>query len=120
MSNNLQAYALFVNEEFRTTMYYPSEGSEQALRTTAALQSSPSISLDTSNKIDSVNIYLISVDDEYVDSLIISKENPAFDLSTLHNALSSDPLVVWIESDILPNPLTKWSYENGILSVVED
>lgn len=121
MSNdNLQGYALFVDNVFSTIIYYPSDGSDQAVRVTAALKSSPTIVLDQSNNVESINKYSIFVDGEYADYLFIPKENPAFDLATLHNALQSNPTVVWIDSPTLPHPTSKWSYENNILSQVEE
>jgi hypothetical protein len=119
-NNKLQGYALFVDNVFRTVIYYPSEGSWQAVRVTAALKSNPTIVLDESNTVESVNKYSILVDGEYADYLFIPKHNDAFDLSTLHNALQSSPTVIWIDSETLPHPDTKWSYENNILTQVED
>jgi hypothetical protein len=119
-SYDLQGYALFVDNTFKTILYYPSGGSWQAVRVTAALKSNPTISLDLSNQVESVNKYSILVDGEYADYLFIPKENDSFDLSKLHNALQDNPTVVWIDSETRPHPDSKWSYENNILTQVED
>jgi len=117
---NLKAYALFVNEEFSSILYYPSEGSEDFVRITAGLKSNPRIILNTSNIVDTVNDYNIFVESDYVGNLFLLKENPHYDISSLHLALQNNPKVVWIDSDVLPTPDTKYTYQNNILTLVEE
>jgi hypothetical protein len=119
-SDDLQGYALFADGSFLTILYYPSGGSWQAIKITAALKSNPTISLNTFSNIKSVNTYQIFVDGEYVDSIVIPKETEMFDMRTLHHALQSNPTVVWIDSETRPNPNSKWSYENNVLTQVAD
>ena len=116
----IQAYALFNDGEFSTIMYYPSDGNDDFVAITAALKSNPIIVLDTENTVQSVNKYNIFVEDDYAGFLFILKEDERFDLSVLHASLLNNPTVVWIQSDILPKPGTKYSYENNILTIIEE
>jgi hypothetical protein len=117
---NTQAYALFVNNEFKSMMYYPSEGNDDFVRMTAALQSSPKIILDKTNIVESVHQYSVFVEEEYAGFLFILKEDPRYDLSKLHDALQNDPVIVWVNSETLPPSTAKFEYKNNILTLIEE
>jgi hypothetical protein len=118
--SNVKAYALFVDQEFKCLMYYPSEGSDDFIRITAGLKSNPRIILNEANQISNINDYYIFVEDDYVGNLFLLKENIQYDMNNLHNALQNNPTVVWIDSDTLPKPNSKWSYINNILTLIEE
>lgn len=118
--SNIQSYALFVNNEFVTIFYYPSEGGEQFISMTAALKSNPRVVLDNSNSVQSVNKYSVFVDNDYAGYLFIIKEDPRYNLDSLHWALQNNPVFVWIESDAPVHPSTRWSYNNNVLRLIEE
>lgn len=118
--SNTQAYALFVNNEFKSMMYYPSEGNDDFVRMTAALQSSPQIVLDNTNIVDTVHKYSVFVEQEYAGFLFILKEDPRYDLSKLHYALQNNPTIVWVDSEVLPPLTSKFEYKDNVLTLIEE
>ncbi len=116
-----KAYALFNNNQFSSILYYPSEGEEQFVMLTAALQSNPTISIDETNDIPTTTKYSVFVGEDYAGSLNILKGViNGYDFDPLHTSLQNNPTVVWINSEILPRPDTKWSYDGVNLVLVEE
>lgn len=117
---NTKAYALFVNNEFSTILYYPSEGNADFVRMTAALQSNPTIVIDTENTIENVHKYSVLVNEEYAGFLFIVKEDSRYDLSKLHYALQNNPTIVWIDSEPLPPITAKFEYKDNVITLIEE
>lgn len=111
MIPKLNAYGIFVNNEYATSFVFPSEINEWAIKITAALKSNPKITLDEITEIANTNTYSVFVDGEYVDKFYQEVE-PAY-FYPINTALQSDPKIVWIETDDEPNANMSWQYINN-------
>lgn len=115
------AYAIFVNDEFVSTVFFPEGGDEYTERMTAALKSNPTIVLDEESDIPNTYRYSIYVDEEYVDKFyqVMFIEGFAL-LETINSSLQSNPRIVWIETDYDTHPGMKWNFEGDEFLLVEE
>jgi len=111
MFPKLNAYGIFVDNEYATSFLFPLEIDERAVKITAALKSDPTIILDEITEIPNTNTYSVFVDGEYVDKIYQEIEPEYF--YPINAALQSDPKIVWIETDYEPNANMSWQYINN-------
>lgn len=114
-SLKLNAYAIFVDDEYAATTFVPYERDEWSVKMTAALKSNPTIVLDPETDLSGTYRYSIFVDGEYVDKLYQNIE-PSF-FHPINAALQSNPRVVWIETDYDVQPGMSWTYENDTFTI---
>jgi hypothetical protein len=105
------SYALFVDNEFACVFYFPATGDDYTDRTTAALQSNPTITLDADSDIPNTYKYSVHVEGEYVGPLYLLKEIERYPVERTNAALQSNPKVVWIDTDTLVASESKWKLE---------
>lgn len=108
MDIKLNAYAIFVEEEYATQVFIPYEKDEWSVRITAALKSDPKITLDEETDIPGTYRYSVYVDEEYIDKLYQNIEPEFF--YPINEALQNNPKIVWIETDYEVFPEMSWQY----------
>lgn len=119
--DNTLAYAIFVNNEFVSTVFFPEGGDQYTEKMTAALKSNPSITLDEETDIPNTYRYSVYVGSEYVDKFYQVKFIEGYTrLETLNSSLQSNPRIVWIETDYDTHPGMKWNFEGDEFLLVEE
>lgn len=113
MSNKVNSYALFVDGDFASMFYYPADSDRNAERITAALQSDPTIVVDSESDIEGTYRYSVSVEEEYVGKLYLVSDSDKYPVAATNAALQSNPKVVFIDSESTVSSNTKWRLENG-------
>lgn len=118
--NSVYGYAVFVDNNFEGIFYYPTSDSAHSIMITAALQSNPTITLDDESETPNAYRYSVFVEDDYVGKIYLRKEIDGYDVAKINNALQNNPTLVWINSNTLPRPETKWSYDGNTLTLIEE
>jgi hypothetical protein len=119
--NKTLAYAIFVNDEFVSTVFFPEDGDEYTKKVTAALKSNPAVVLDEESDIPNTYRYSLYVDEEYVDKFYQRKFIEGYTrLEILNSSLQSNPRIVWIEADYDTHPGMNWNFEGDEFVRIDD
>lgn len=119
--NKVESYALFVDGNFKSMYYYPSDGGPSVAAMTAALQSNPTITFDGFDG-ENTNVYSVSVGVDAVGKLFIpASTNTEFSDSIANRnfAFKNNPTVVWVDSETLIPIDSKYSYDGNALTLIE-
>jgi hypothetical protein len=112
MDIKLNAYAIFVEDEYKTQVFIPYEKDEWSVKITAALKSDPKIPLDEDTDVPETYRYSVYIGDEYIDKLY-QRIEPEF-FYPINEALQNNPKIVWIETDYEVFPEMSWQYVNNV------
>jgi hypothetical protein len=119
--DNTLAYAIFVDDNFVSTVFFPEDGDAYTEKVTAALKSNPTLILDEESDIPNTYRYSVYVGEEYVDKFYQVKFIEGYPrLETLNASLQSNPRIVWIETDYDTHPGMKWNFEGDEFLLVEE
>jgi hypothetical protein len=118
----VDAYAVFVNGDFNSIYYHPSDGNELFIAMAAALQSNPTITFD-GRYVENTNSYSVYVGQDFVAKLLLPAVAHPRDLEYIEGinyAFQNNPTIVWIDSETSIPRDTKYSYDGDTLTLIEE
>ena len=111
-------YAVMVDGEYALPFFFPSEGTEEVVMLTAALQSNPTITYVGLEADDNLCKYSVSVDGEFVGFIHYINRADEPHPAAINAALQSNPTLIPIPVDGPVRIDQEWTYDGSTFTPV--